>query len=88
VSEHPDAPRKTASEADVMADQDLRDHQEDDADDVERVRALWPALMAQGRARAGRAPPRLSRWCFSAGRVEVKRNAPDRFASDRHERVD
>jgi hypothetical protein len=42
----PDAPRKATSQADAMADQDLRDHQQDDADDVERVRDLWPALVA------------------------------------------
>jgi hypothetical protein len=37
-----DAPRKTTSQADVMADQDLRDHQQDDADDVERALvATW-----------------------------------------------
>jgi hypothetical protein len=44
-----DAPRKTTSQADVMADQDLRDHQQDDADDVERVCDLWPALAATWR---------------------------------------
>ena len=70
----PDAPRKATSQADAMADQDLRDHQQDDADDVERVRDLWPALVAtwQGRGQVG-VPPRPSRWCRRTARADLKR---------------